>query len=89
VPTNTDGPNTEPLPEPGPCEIEDDTGPGPTRADLQESERRYRRLFETAQDGILILDADTGEVLDANPFMGQVPLHPEQPGATSSRTLSA
>lgn len=29
----------------------------------------YRRLFETAQDGILILDADTGQVVDANPFM--------------------
>ena len=33
------------------------------------SERRYRRLFETAQDGILIFDADTGQVVDANPFM--------------------
>ena len=33
------------------------------------SEIRYRRLFETAQDGILILDAETGQVVDANPFM--------------------
>ena len=33
------------------------------------SELRYRRLFETAQDGILILNADTGQVVDANPFM--------------------
>src|SRR6202162_2245816 len=33
------------------------------------SELRYRRLFEAAQDGILILDADTGQVVDANPFM--------------------
>jgi PAS domain S-box-containing protein len=33
------------------------------------SEIRYRRLFETAQDGILILDADSGQVVDANPFM--------------------
>jgi PAS domain S-box-containing protein len=33
------------------------------------SELRYRRLFETAQDGILILDAATGQVVDANPFM--------------------
>lgn len=33
------------------------------------SELRYRRLFETAQDGILILDASTGQVVDANPFM--------------------
>jgi PAS domain S-box-containing protein len=33
------------------------------------SELRYRRLFETAQDGILILDADTGTIFDANPFL--------------------
>src|ERR1700677_3900907 len=36
---------------------------------ILESELRYRRLFETAQDGIPILDADTGQVVDANPFM--------------------
>ena len=36
------------------------------------SEIRYRRLFETAQDGILILDADTGQVADANPFMEEM-----------------
>lgn len=36
---------------------------------LRKSELRYRRLFETAQDGILILDADSGEITDANPFM--------------------
>jgi two-component system cell cycle sensor histidine kinase/response regulator CckA len=36
---------------------------------IHASELRYRRLFETAQDGILILDADTGQVMDANPFM--------------------
>ncbi len=36
---------------------------------LRLSEARYRRLFETAQDGILILDASTGQVVDANPFM--------------------
>ncbi|MGA8810753.1 MAG: PAS domain S-box protein [Thermoanaerobaculia bacterium] len=33
------------------------------------SELRYRRLFETAQDAILILDGDTGEIADANPFV--------------------
>ena len=33
------------------------------------SELRYRRLFESAQDGILILDAETGIVTDVNPFM--------------------
>jgi len=36
---------------------------------LTESEARYRRLFETAQDGILILDANTGEITDVNPFL--------------------
>lgn len=33
------------------------------------SEVRYRRLFETAKDGILILDADTGRITDANPYL--------------------
>jgi PAS domain S-box-containing protein len=33
------------------------------------SELRYRRLFETAKDGILILDAETGMVVDVNPFL--------------------
>ncbi len=36
---------------------------------LKESEIRYRRLFETAKDGILILDFETGSILDANPFI--------------------
>ncbi len=36
---------------------------------LRVSEVRYRRLFETAKDGILILDAETGIILDANPFL--------------------
>ncbi len=36
---------------------------------VRESEVRYRRLFQTAKDGILILDAHTGRILDANAFM--------------------
>ena len=36
---------------------------------LKVSETRYRRLFETAQDGIILLDADTGQILDVNPFL--------------------
>jgi len=36
---------------------------------LETSEHRYRRLFETAQDGILILDADTAQIVDVNPFL--------------------
>ncbi len=33
------------------------------------SESRYRRLFESAKDGILILDAETGKIVDVNPFL--------------------
>jgi len=40
-----------------------------TKGALEASELRYRRLFETAQDGILILDADTGLIVDVNPFL--------------------
>ncbi len=36
---------------------------------LRASEARYRRLFETAQDGILILDAESGLVTDVYPFL--------------------
>jgi diguanylate cyclase (GGDEF)-like protein/PAS domain S-box-containing protein len=36
---------------------------------LKASELRYRRLFETAQDGILILNAVTGAITDVNPFL--------------------
>jgi diguanylate cyclase (GGDEF)-like protein/PAS domain S-box-containing protein len=36
---------------------------------LEESEARYRRLFETAKDGILILDGDTGRITDVNPYL--------------------
>ena len=36
---------------------------------LRTSELRYRRLFESAQDGILILDGESGEIIDANPFL--------------------
>jgi PAS domain S-box-containing protein len=38
-------------------------------AALEVSEARYRRLFETARDGILILDANTGRINDVNPFL--------------------
>jgi PAS domain S-box-containing protein len=36
---------------------------------LQLSEMRYRRLFETAKDGILIVNAETGQIDDVNPFL--------------------
>jgi PAS domain S-box-containing protein len=33
------------------------------------SEDRYRRLFEAAQDGILIVNAETGQIDEVNPFL--------------------
>jgi len=36
---------------------------------LRNSELRYRRLFESAQTGILILDAETGSISDVNPYL--------------------
>jgi two-component system, cell cycle sensor histidine kinase and response regulator CckA len=39
---------------------------------MESTEKRYRRLFESAKDGILILDADTGKVVDVNPFLLQL-----------------
>ena len=36
---------------------------------LRASELSYRRLFEAAKDGILILDEETGRITDVNPFL--------------------
>ncbi len=36
---------------------------------VRKSELRYRRLFEAAQDGILMLDGQTGTIIDSNPFL--------------------
>jgi len=52
--------------------IEDITERKRAEVAMQTSEVRYRRLFETAKDGILILDANTGVILDANPFMSDL-----------------
>jgi PAS domain S-box-containing protein len=36
---------------------------------LSASERRYRRLFEAAHDGILVLDPVTRKIIDVNPYL--------------------
>ena len=36
------------------------------------SELRYRRLFETARDGILIVDPATRQIIDVNPFLADL-----------------
>lgn len=38
-------------------------------AALRVSESRYRRLFESAQDGILLLNSDTAQIEDVNPYL--------------------
>lgn len=40
-----------------------------TTTTLSSSELRYRRLFEAAHDGILIVDPETRRIVDVNPFM--------------------
>ena len=51
------------------CNIRDITSRKRAENKLRISEARYRRLFETAQDGILILDAASGAITDVNPFL--------------------
>ncbi len=50
----------------------DITDPKRTHEGLRTSEIRYRRLFEAARDGILILDAHTLKITDVNPFMSEL-----------------
>jgi len=52
--------------------LEDITDRNRSEEALKISETRYRRLFESAQDGILILDAETGQISDVNPFLGEM-----------------
>ena len=39
---------------------------------LRSSEVRFRRLFETSADGIIIVDAETGMVIDVNPSLAMM-----------------
>src|SRR5689334_2789277 len=54
--------------------VNDDESPARdrTQSRLRISEIRYRRLFEAARDGILILDAVTLKITDVNPFMTEL-----------------
>ncbi|MFM9966378.1 MAG: chemotaxis protein CheB [Planctomycetaceae bacterium] len=52
--------------------IEDITERKQLEAKLHASETLYRRLFETAKDGVLILDANNGRILEANPYMTEL-----------------
>jgi two-component system cell cycle sensor histidine kinase/response regulator CckA len=60
----------------------DKNDPASDRPDSDEvlpaSETRYRRLFETAQDGILLLDGHTGLITDVNPFLVKLLDYPRE-----------
>jgi len=58
--------------------IEDITERRVTQAAIRTSEIRYRRLFEAARDGILILDPATRKITDANPFMSELLGYPHR-----------
>jgi PAS domain S-box-containing protein len=45
---------------------------------MRASEIRYRRLFESARDGILIIDAETGKIEDVNPSLSILSGYPEE-----------
>src|SRR5664279_4553241 len=49
--------------------IEDITERKMSEEALSISEIRYRGLFESAKDGILILDSETGRIVDVNPIL--------------------
>ncbi len=61
--------NTASQPISQPEQQPDRDRPFSKESSLRQSELRYRRLFEAAQDGILILDATTGAITDVNPFL--------------------
>ena len=42
------------------------------------SELRYRRFFESAQDGILILDGNSGQIIDVNPYLIELLRYPKE-----------
>ncbi len=52
--------------------IEDITDRKALKLEVAESEERFRRLFETAKDGLLLLDKKTGRILEANPAITEL-----------------
>ncbi len=54
------------------CNIRDLTERVQAQEKIKENELRYRRLFESAQEGILILDVDNYRIIDSNPYIQDV-----------------
>jgi PAS domain-containing protein len=40
--------------------------------ELKDYEERFRRLFETAKDGLLLLDKQTGSIVNVNPAIAKM-----------------
>jgi PAS domain S-box-containing protein len=59
----------QPTPSPHATPAVTDTGHDVSLKALLISESRYRRLFEAAQDGILLLNAKTAQIEDVNPYL--------------------
>ncbi|MBC8096604.1 MAG: PAS domain S-box protein, partial [Akkermansiaceae bacterium] len=57
--------------------VMDITGRKQAEEKVRGSEIRYRRLFEAAQDGVLVLDPATRKITDANPFMTRLLGYPQ------------
>jgi len=56
--------------------IQDVTESRGSERKLRESEARYRRLFEKAREGILLIDGASGKVIDANPHFTEMTGYP-------------
>jgi PAS domain-containing protein len=56
---------------------------------LRFSESRYRRLFETAQDGILLLNAEIAQIEDVNPYLITMPDYYRNYDDTHGKSSSA
>ena len=64
--------STKKISRSNPIKREPTTNPHSSPEELRTSEIRYRRLFEAARDGILILDVSTLKITDVNPFMSEL-----------------
>ncbi|MGI2335257.1 MAG: PAS domain-containing sensor histidine kinase [Dehalogenimonas sp.] len=53
-------------------DVRDDQVPKESEQEYKPIDTNYRRLFETSQDGLLIIDAETGMVLEINSILEKI-----------------